>query len=68
MLNIICSVLLLNAGSLRNPPGLYVFHLASADSLLLLSLPFVRDFEFNKFKNHLKLFALEILFKVRLTD
>ena len=37
------SVLLLNAGSLRKPPGLYVFHLASADSLLLLSLPFVWD-------------------------
>ena len=45
------SVLLLNAGSLRKPPGLYVFHLASADSLLLLSLPFVRDFKLYLFTN-----------------
>ena len=48
---LVMSVLLLNAGSLRKPPGLYVFHLASADSLLLLSLPFVRDFKLYSFTN-----------------
>ena len=39
---VIC-VLLLNRGSLKAPPGIYVFHLAFADSLLLISLPFAAD-------------------------
>ena len=39
---VIC-VLLLNKGSLKAPPGIYVFHLAFADSLLLISLPFAAD-------------------------
>ncbi|CBY35825.1 unnamed protein product [Oikopleura dioica] len=36
-------VLLLTHGSLKAPAGLYVLHLAVADSLLLISLPFAAD-------------------------
>lgn len=36
-------VLLLTSGSLKAPAGLYVLHLAVADSLLLISLPFAAD-------------------------
>ena len=36
-------VLLLTQGSLKAPAGLYVLHLAVADSLLLVSLPFAAD-------------------------
>ena len=47
---VIC-VLLLNKGALKAPAGLYVFHLAFADSLLLISLPFAADNRLRFLKN-----------------
>ena len=46
---VIC-VLLLNKGSLKAPPGIYVFHMSFADSMLLFSLPFAADNRLRGFK------------------
>ena len=51
---VIC-VLLLNKGSLKAPPGIYVFHMSFADSMLLFSLPFAADNRLRGFEEYISL-------------